>query len=181
MVIRADVTDAGPDLGSQTVETPQQCRLAPVVADPQQAGQVLINLVNQGPKHSAHAHGDFVDTNGLDVFQLPVWEAILDDPLNRGIHVCPGYMEAVGCFVPGKFARPTGQEQPKAVTQTVFPRTLRTFGDFCALRVLSYCYGWEWLRLRYGSVLLEWSLFDLGWNDWGYQVDEAAHFRRMIL
>jgi hypothetical protein len=47
--------------------------------------------------------------------------------------------------------------------------------------LLGYCYGWEWLRLRYGSVLLEWSLFDLGWNDWGYQVDEAAHFRRMIL
>jgi hypothetical protein len=90
-------------------------------------------------------------------------------------------MEAVGCFVPGKFARPTGQEQPKAVTQTVFPRTLRTFGDLCALRVLSYCYGWEWLRLRYGSVLLEWNLFDLGWNDWGNHFDEAAHFRRMIL
>src|ERR1017187_238083 len=120
--IRADVADAGADLGSQTVETPQQRRLAPVVADPQQAGQVFINLVNQGPKHSAHAHADFVDANGLDVFQLPVSEAMLDDPLNRGIHVGPGYMKAVGCFIPGKFARPTSQEQPKAVTQTVFSR-----------------------------------------------------------
>ena len=64
------------------------------MADPQQAGQALINLINQGPEHAAHPHADFIDADGLDAPQDPMLEAILDHPLDRGIHIGPGHLKA---------------------------------------------------------------------------------------
>ena len=48
----------------------------------------------------------FINTDGPDVFQHPVLEAIIDDPLHRRIHVGPGHVEALGRFRARKVCAP---------------------------------------------------------------------------
>src|SRR5258708_7947175 len=123
--VRTDIADAGAHPISQGVEALEQGLLRAVIADPQQPDQVLIDLINQSPEHSAHAHADFVDPDSLDVLQDSIFEPVLDHPLDRGVNVGPGHPEAQGNFLPGKLAAPTSQEQSEAIAHTMLARSPR--------------------------------------------------------
>lgn len=78
-----------------------------------------INLINQGPEHTAHSHTDFVNPDGLNVFQDAMFEAILDHPLDRCVNVSPRNPKAQSHFLPGKFPCPMCQEHTESVAQTM--------------------------------------------------------------
>ena len=54
---------------------------------------------------------DFIDADGIDLAQLPVFQAPSDDMFDGIEDLFPGSAEGLGSLVPGKAARPAGQEQ----------------------------------------------------------------------
>ena len=59
----------------------------------------------------ALAVGDFIDAKGGDVFQVAVFQAVIDDPADGAADVIPGGVEACGGLLPAESAGPAGEEK----------------------------------------------------------------------
>lgn len=76
-----------------------------VLNDAEKAFASAVDLIDESHVFVAFAVGDFIDTEGGDVLQNAVFEAIFDDPFYRTADSVPIGMEASGCFFP---AHPPG-------------------------------------------------------------------------
>src|ERR1039458_3998967 len=96
-------------------------------ADPQQADDALVDLVDQRQVFVTFGVLDFIHTDGADRFQRAMLQAPTDHILDGEAHLFPGSVERLGGFLPGELARPTGQEQHVGLGKLVLaiaPRNL---------------------------------------------------------
>src|ERR1700690_2149877 len=96
-------------------------------ADPQQTGNALVDLVDQRQIFVTFGVLDFIHTDGADGCQRAMLQTPADHILDGEAHLFPGSVERLGGFLPGEFARPTGQEQHVGLGQLVLaiaPRNL---------------------------------------------------------
>ncbi len=81
------------------------------LADPEQSGEPLVDLVDQRQVFVAFGVLDFIHTNGADRLQGAMLQAPADHILDGVAHLVPGSVERLGGFLPGELARPAGQKQ----------------------------------------------------------------------
>src|ERR1022692_2432416 len=81
-------------------------------ADPQQADDALVDLVDQRQIFVAFGVLDFIHADGADRFQRAMLQTPADHILDGEAHLLPESVERLGGFLPGKLARPAGQKQP---------------------------------------------------------------------
>jgi len=67
----------------------------------------------------AHAVSDFVYSEGSDLLQIPVFEAIIDHPLDRTVNRVPRSPEALGGLLPAQALGPGSQEMAIDITAGV--------------------------------------------------------------
>ncbi len=70
-----------------------------------------IDLVDQRQVFVAFGVLDFVDSDGVDLAEHPVFQAPGDDVFDRVENLLPGSAKRFGRFLPGQSAGPAGQEQ----------------------------------------------------------------------
>ena len=58
----------------------------------------------------AFAVGDLIDPDGGDALQIPVFEAVIDNPFHGSADVVPAGVEAGGGFLPAQAPGPGGEE-----------------------------------------------------------------------
>src|SRR5713226_7160272 len=109
--IRADKLDLRSELLSNQREKALEGFDGAFFADPQQAGEPLVDLVDQRQVFVAFGVLDFIHTNGADRLQRAMFQAPADHILDGVAHLVPGSMEGLGGFLPGELARPAGQKQ----------------------------------------------------------------------
>ena len=80
-------------------------------ADPQQAGQPLVNLVDQRQVFVAFGVLNLIHTDGADRLQGAIVQAKVDHILDGIAHPIPGSMERLGGLLPRNFPRPPRQEE----------------------------------------------------------------------
>ena len=76
-----------------------------------QAGEPLVDLVDQRQVFVALGVLDFIHTNCADRLQRAMLQAPANHILDRVAHLVPGSVEGLGGFLPGELARPAGQKQ----------------------------------------------------------------------
>jgi len=81
------------------------------LADPKQAGEPLVDLVDQGQVFVAFGVLNFIHTNGADRLQGAMFQAPADHILDGVAHLVPGSVERLSRFFPGELPRPAGQKQ----------------------------------------------------------------------
>jgi len=79
-------------------------------AYPEKAGNAQIDLVDQGEVFVPFGVLDFVDSDGVNLTEHPVFQAPSDHVLHRVEDLVPGSAKRLGRFLPGKAARPAGQK-----------------------------------------------------------------------
>jgi hypothetical protein len=81
------------------------------LADPEQAGESLIDLVDQRQVLVAFGVLDFIHTDGADRLQRAMLEAPVDHVFDGVADLVPRSVERLGGFLPGEHARPAGQKE----------------------------------------------------------------------
>ncbi len=81
------------------------------LSDPEQAGEALVDLVDQGQVFVAFGVLDFIHPDGADRFQGAMLQAPADQVLDGVANFVPGSVERLGGFLPGELARPARQKQ----------------------------------------------------------------------
>ena len=81
------------------------------LADPQQAGNSRVDLVDQRQVLVTLGVLDFIHADGADRFQRAVLQTPANHIFDRVAHLVPGSVERLGGFLPRELARPAGQEQ----------------------------------------------------------------------
>src|ERR1019366_4815971 len=109
--IRADELDLRSELLSDDGEETLEGFDGAFLADPEQAGGPLVDLVDQGQVLVAFGVLDFVYTDGADRLQGAMLQAPADHILDGIAHFIPRSVERFGGFLPGELPRPAGQKQ----------------------------------------------------------------------
>src|SRR5713226_6178066 len=109
--VRANKLDLGSELLSDDGEETLEGFEGAFLANPKQAGEPLVDLVDQGQVFVAFGVLDFIHTNGADRFQCAMFQAPADHILDSVAHLIPGSVERLRRFLPGELARPAGQKQ----------------------------------------------------------------------
>jgi hypothetical protein len=91
-------------------ETLEGCNGA-FLADPKQAGEPLVDLVDQGQVFVTFGILDLIHTNGVNRLQGAMLQAPADHIFHGVAHLIPGSVEGLGGFLPGELARPASQKQ----------------------------------------------------------------------
>ena len=105
--------------GSQPMKNRFQAVAGAVLADPEQAACSLIDLIDQRPE-LAFAHRDFIDSQSAKAVQVAVPQSPAHHPFDRSIHIGPRNAKTRSHFLPGKQARPLGQEKAQRVAELQF-------------------------------------------------------------
>jgi len=88
------------------------------------------------------AVGDLIDSDGCDAFQIPVFQAIFDDPFHRAADRIPLGMEARGGFLPAQASGPGGEEMTVCVATGVLAlRPRDCLDDDSAIRTIHSAHG----------------------------------------
>src|SRR5216684_1534333 len=109
--VRANKLDLGSELLSDDGEETLEGFEGAFLANPKQAGEPLVDLVDQGQVFVAFGVLDFIHTNGADRLQCAMFQAPADHILDSVAHLIPGSVERLRRFLPGELARPAGQKQ----------------------------------------------------------------------
>src|ERR1039457_3935507 len=109
--IRTDELDLRSELLSDDGEETLEGFDGAFLADPEQAGEPLVDLVDQSQVFVAFGVLDFVYTDGADRLQGAMLQAPADHILDGVADLVPGSMERFGGFLPGELTRPAGQKQ----------------------------------------------------------------------
>ena len=117
--VRADEFDAFGQRFADEGEELLEAYDGAVLADPQQAGAILLDLVDQGQVLVALGVLDLVDTDGPDRTQVAMLQAPLHNILYRLADLVPRGAERHGGFLPGQFASPMGQKHHVGLGQLV--------------------------------------------------------------
>jgi len=70
----------------------------------------LINLVNQRQEFATRFVTNFIDTDGRNPFERPVFQAPFNNPLDATVHLTPGCTENRGHFGIAQASRPVRQK-----------------------------------------------------------------------
>ena len=89
-------------------------------AYPEQTGDAQIDLINQCQVFVALGVLDFIDANGIDLSQGPVFQSPGDDMLDSVENLIPASTKRLGSFFPRKAAPPASQEQHIGFGQCAF-------------------------------------------------------------
>ena len=95
---------------SQPVEEAAESLHRPVLADPQKAFAVLVDLVHQRDVGMAFFEGDLVDPDGQDPGRAHVFPAPGDGHCHRLVDSVPCGVERLGRLLPGQPLGPPGQK-----------------------------------------------------------------------
>src|SRR6266852_2127433 len=109
--VRADEHDLGDDLLAHGGEKSLEGFDGSFFAHPKQTGDVEVDLVDQREVLVAFGVLDFIDADGVDLAQFPVFQAPGDDMFDGIEDLLPGSAERLGCLFPRKAAGPAGQKQ----------------------------------------------------------------------
>ncbi len=109
--IRADKLDLRSELLSNQREKALEGFDGAFFADPEQAGDPLVDLVDQRQVFVAFGVLDFIHANGADRLQRAMLQAPMDDILDGVTNLVPGSVEGISGFFPRELARPAGQKQ----------------------------------------------------------------------
>ena len=90
------------------------------LADPEQAGDAEIDLVDQRQVLVAFGVLDFIDSDGVDLAERAMLQPQGDDMLDGVEDLVPGSAKCLGRFLPGQSARPAGQEEHVGFGQRAF-------------------------------------------------------------
>ena len=90
-----------------------------VLADPQQAGGMLLDLVDQRQIFMALGVLDLIDTDGLDRTEAAMLQPPRDDILHCLADFVPAGAERQGGFLPGELASPVRQKHHVGLGQLV--------------------------------------------------------------
>ena len=116
-------TQLFPDEGEETLEGFD----GSFATDPEQAREILVDLVNQGQVFVAFGVLHFIDSDGANRSHSAMLQSPGDHVLDRVTNLLPRSMKRLGGFLPGELARPAGQKQHISPGQLVFaiaPRNL---------------------------------------------------------
>jgi len=97
----------------ETIQTLAQGGLGAALADPEQPARAVVDLIDKGQEVEgllATAVMEFIDADGGDAGQVPVFEAPFDHPLDRAAHGVPTGGEDCGRFLPRQSSGPAGEE-----------------------------------------------------------------------
>src|SRR5271167_4743323 len=108
--IRTDELDLRSELLSDDGEETLEGFEGAFLADPEQAGEPLVDLVDQGQVFVAFGVLDLIP-DGADRLQGAMLQAPADHILDGVAHLVPGSVERFGGFLPGELPRPAGQKQ----------------------------------------------------------------------
>src|SRR5215469_14675812 len=109
--VGADELDLGRGLFSDDGEETLKGFQGAFLADPEQAGDPLIDLVDQGQVFMAFGILDFIYPDGADRLQGTMLQAPADHILDGVTHLVPRRVERFGGLLPGELTRPAGQKQ----------------------------------------------------------------------
>src|SRR5271169_899895 len=109
--IRADKFDLRSQLLSDDGEEALEAFDGALLADPEQAGHSLVDLVDQRQVFVALGVLNFIHTDSSDRLQLAMLQTPADHVLDGIADLVPRSMERLGGFLPGEFPRPAGQEE----------------------------------------------------------------------
>src|SRR5208283_4751217 len=123
--VRAHKLDLSGQLFADQGEELLEALHRPLPTDPEQAGALLLDLVDQRQVFVTLGILDLIDADRLDRAQLPVLEPPLHDILDRLADFVPGAAKRRGGFLPGELPRPVRQEQHVGLGQLVFADTPR--------------------------------------------------------
>ena len=98
-----------------------------ILADPQQPGAALLDLVDQGQVFVAFGILDFVDADRLDQAEMAMFEAPGHHIFDCVADLVPAGAERDGSFLPGQFARPVGEKQHVDLGELVLADCPRQF------------------------------------------------------
>jgi len=118
--VGADGLDLGAPVLAEVVKEAQEGFDSASIDDAEQASLAFIDLVDEGHVVVAFAVGDFVDSEGLDALEIPVFEAESDDPGDRAKDDVPRGVKALGHLFPTQKAGPASQEMAHGVAAGVF-------------------------------------------------------------
>src|SRR5580658_2519155 len=125
--IRADKQNPGSHLLTDDGEEALKRFDGAFLADPQQANESRVDLVDQGQVLVAFGVLDFIHADGVDRLQRAMLQAPVDHILDSIMHPVPGGVERLSGFLPGELARPAGQEQHVGFGGMVFAVAPRKF------------------------------------------------------
>src|SRR6516162_4785269 len=109
--IRADELDLRRQLLTDDGEEALEGFDGAFLANPEQAGDPLVDLVDQSQVLVAFSVLDFIYPNGTDRLQGAMLQAPADHILDGVAHLVPGSVERFGGLLPGELTRPAGQKQ----------------------------------------------------------------------
>lgn len=117
--VRTHHLDSGAALGAEFLKEAGETLGLAIFDDSQQALGSVVDLIDEGHVVVAESVGDFIDAEGGDAVQIPVFEAIIDDPFDGTADVVPGSVEAGGGFFPAEDLCPGGEEAAECVAASV--------------------------------------------------------------
>jgi hypothetical protein len=90
------------------------------LAHPEQAGDADVDLIDQRQILVALGVLDFIDADGVNLAQVPVFQAPSDDTFDGVENLIPGSVKGLSGFFPRKATGPAGQEQHVGLGQRAF-------------------------------------------------------------
>ena len=117
--VRADELDAFGQLLADQGEELLEALDGALLADPQQARAILLDLVDQGQVLVTFGILDLIDADRPDRTQVAMLQPPLHHILHRLADLVPGGAKRHGGFLPGQLARPVRQEQHVGLGQLV--------------------------------------------------------------
>src|SRR5216684_6453755 len=108
--VGADELDVRAEFGSEHSEESLGGFDGSLLADPEQASQVRIDLIDQGEVLVAFGILDLVNTDGRNRTQGAMCQAPVHDILHGVANRVPRGAERFSSFLPGQFARPASQK-----------------------------------------------------------------------
>ena len=109
--VGADDLDPGAAGGSEFVEEAFKCCSLAVDDNSEQTLGAAIDLIDESHVLMALAVGDFIDAKSGDIFQVAVFQAVIDDPPDGAADVIPGGVEACGGLLPAESSGPAGEKK----------------------------------------------------------------------
>src|SRR5882724_256323 len=117
--VRANETHLLAARGCEAMKNRFQAVAGAILADPEQPACSLIDLIDQRPE-LAFAHRDFIDSQSANPVQVAVPQSPAHHPFDRSIYIGPRNAKTRSHILPGKQARPLGQEKAQCVAKLQF-------------------------------------------------------------
>ena len=107
--------DLGAALGSEVLEEAGEGVGLAILDDAEQTLASTVDLIDQCHVFVPQAVGDLIDADGGDAIQNPVFQTVIDDPLDGAADGVPGGVEAGGGFLPTQALGPAGEEVAECI------------------------------------------------------------------